>query len=246
MHVAIVLGLAAAGFLTSAVVVVLVHRLGYGDDIGWPARAETLTDALLGGPVRTTVAGVRVRTAQHRRARPALGLHLTMAALVAVVALRVGMRPELPAVLVFCTLLVAVSIVDVAVLRIPNRLVYPSVPLLLVLLLGAAVVDGTPLRAVEAAATGLGVFGALVALVVLTPAGIGMGDVKLLGVTGLVLGYAGWATGAFAVLASLLVPTLGSVLLVATGRRHLHDMLPLGPGIAIGAVGSVLLLWPTA
>ena len=84
---------------------------------------------------------------------------------------------------------VTLAVIDIETLRLPDRLTLPSYPVGLVLL--AIPADWPALgRAVLAAAvTG----GAAFLLALLAPrGGLGLGDVKLLGVLGLFLGWLGW------------------------------------------------------
>ena len=240
----VVVAAALLGVVVSATAQVSVHRLGLGQRLRWPPPAPDVATALLGGASRTVVAGVAVRTRPNDRVRPSWTLHLAMALLWGGLALRVGATPELPALLVLATLLVVVSIVDVAVRRIPNAYVYPAVPVLVALLTAAAVSRGEPTRVLVAVGCGLGVLVVLVGIVTLTPAGIGMGDVKLLAVVALVLGHVGWALAVAGVVVALVVATLGAAALVVTRRRGPREVVAFGPGIAVGALVVVLVAWP--
>ncbi len=63
---------------------------------------------------------------------------------------------------------------------------------------------------------------------------------KLLGLLGMVLGWAGWGVLLGGVLIGLLVGALGSVLLIAAGRAGWRTRVPFGPPLL---VGSYLALW---
>lgn len=127
------------------------------------------------------------------------------------------------------------SVVDAQVRRIPDRV-------LQVWLVGAAITlaSGALLGALAwsqlVSALLVGVIALVVALglAVATRAGMGLGDVKLIGVIGLLLGWAGWVP----VLRALVVAwLLAGVLAVgfAITRRRLVD-LPMGPCLAGGAL----------
>jgi leader peptidase (prepilin peptidase)/N-methyltransferase len=71
--------------------------------------------------------------------------------------------------------------------------------------------------------------------VLVYPAGMGGGDVKLAGVLGMVLAWYGWAelvVGGF--LGFLLGGVIG-VLLILTGRGTRKTMIPFGPYMIVGA-----------
>jgi leader peptidase (prepilin peptidase) / N-methyltransferase len=76
-----------------------------------------------------------------------------------------------------------------------------------------------------------------------SPAGLGGGDVTLLGLLGLVLGWAGWGVLMGGVFAGLLVGSAGSVLLVAAGRAGWRSRVPFGPPLLVGAY---VALWVAA
>ncbi|MBF4614332.1 prepilin peptidase [Curtobacterium sp. VKM Ac-1376] len=138
---------------------------------------------------------------------------------------------------------ISLTLIDLDTHTLPNRIVLPAYIVLPVLLLAASAVSGdwgAALRGV----IGLVVLGGVyLALALAVPGGMGLGDVKLAGVLGLVLAYLGWgplAVGSFA--AFLLGGTFAVVLLVVhrAGRR---SGIPFGPwmlagawlGIAVGA-----------
>lgn len=129
--------------------------------------------------------------------------------------------------------LVPVALIDLDTRRIPNKITGPAA--VLAILVGAALhPSGVPeqLIAGAAAATFLLVFA------LAYPKGMGMGDVKLVGVMGLFLGrYV-----AVAVLASLVVGSVVGALVIARlgVRKGRKTAIPFGPFLAIG--GAIALL----
>ena len=102
-------------------------------------------------------------------------------------------------------------------------------------LLGA----GEPLaRAVAASAVAFA--GGAVAAA-LSPEGLGFGDVKLLGLLGLVLGWAGWGVLLAGVFLGLVAGGAVSLLLVAGRRAGWRTALPFGPPLLAGAVLALAL-----
>lgn len=154
---------------------------------------------------------------------------------------RFGGEWELPAFLVLAGSLVAVSLVDLRYFIVPNRVVaatlVASAPLL-VLAAAASHRWGDLGRAAIGAVLASGV---LLAMNLLNPHWMGMGDVKLAVVLGLFLGWLGLghvAAGLF--LGFLAGAVIGAGLLVS-GRRTRRDHLPFAPFLALGAIGAVLV-----
>ena len=119
-------------------------------------------------------------------------LELGTAAAFALVGLRLGWSALLPAQLVFTWLLVVLAVIDARTRRIPNRITYPAAPVLVTLVLAAALLEGDPGIAVRSVLGGLAAGGSLLALALINPRGMGMGDVKLAVLIGLGLGALGW------------------------------------------------------
>ena len=122
--------------------------------------------------------------------------------------------------------LVAAAIVDVAERRLPNRLVVlAGVPVL-----AAAVVGPGAAAVVGAVAVGL----PLAVTHLVSPAGLGFGDVK----AGTVLGGAVGLLSPVLAPAALLVGLLGSAGWALAGRRR---SVPLGPGLVGGGIAASLI-----
>jgi leader peptidase (prepilin peptidase)/N-methyltransferase len=123
---------------------------------------------------------------------------------------------------------------------IPNRIVYPAL-LCFALLIGAGAAGGGGLDALDAL-VGLGAFGGTLLLVALaSPRGMGMGDVKLAALIGLVLGSLGLSYVAVAAAAAVLMGAVGGVGLMILTSRSRKDAIPFGPYLAFGAAVAVFL-----
>jgi leader peptidase (prepilin peptidase)/N-methyltransferase len=130
-------------------------------------------------------------------------------------------------------LMPAVSITDVRHRIIPNRLMYPSLvgfPVLVVI--GWSL--GGPLDPARAG-IGLLVYGGGLLLVAMVSRGMGMGDVKLAAVIGVVFGAIGLRYVAVAAGAAVLFGGLGGLLALALGKGR-KSAIPFGPYLAAGAV----------
>jgi leader peptidase (prepilin peptidase) / N-methyltransferase len=133
----------------------------------------------------------------------------------------------------FLALLVAISVIDLRTKKIPNRLVYPAC-LVAAGWIVVADLSGSDLDAIRA---GLGflAFGiGLLAIALISPRGMGMGDVKLAALIGLVLGSLGLRYVAVAAAAGVAIGGVASViaLLAGAGRK---TRIPFGPFLAAGA-----------
>jgi leader peptidase (prepilin peptidase)/N-methyltransferase len=125
----------------------------------------------------------------------------------------------------------AVVTTDLAEHRIPNRIVVPATAACAGLLAAEGVRPQELLG-------GLGIVALMLALSFVTPASLGMGDVKLALL--LVLGFGGLATHAL-VLGLVLAAAFGAALMLRYGRIAASRSLPLAPFLSGGAAMTVLL-----
>jgi len=193
-----------------------------------------------------------VRVAARRRpcgacgsTRPWAWRPLVLAAVTAVaaglIAARFGATAVLPAYLVFAVGLVAASAVDVERSIIPNRMVYPTAGAVAVLLVVAAAVDGpwSALgHAVIGSAAAVALFGAVH---LVSPRGMGLGDVRLAGVIGLAVGWLGVGHLFVAFFVAVLAGSLWGIGLMVVSGRGRKTRLPFGPFLALG--GIVAVVW---
>jgi leader peptidase (prepilin peptidase)/N-methyltransferase len=192
---------------------------------------------------------------QRRRLPPGVAPLRRLATMVGVAgwfvgaALRFGASAELPAFWVLAASLVALSIIDIEHRVVPRRIVYPVTGAGLVLLGIAAAAQGS-LRAELDALLGAAIgFGALLAVHLAKPSGMGFGDVRLGGVIGLYLGFIGVGAVVVALFVSFLLVALAGGALVGLGRAggqaslqaSLHASVPFVPFLAAGAL--VTMQW---
>jgi leader peptidase (prepilin peptidase)/N-methyltransferase len=168
-------------------------------------------------------------------------VELATAVLFAAVAARLGDDWALPAFLVFTASLIAVAVIDLQFLIVPNRIVATTLLLVLPLLAAAAGADGRwddlrrgLLGAVIAS-------GGLLAMNLLNPRWMGMGDVKLALVLGLNLGWLGLGYVGLGLFAGFLLGAVGGLALIAAGIRSRRDHIPFAPFLAAGALVAVLI-----
>jgi len=211
--------------------------------MGFGLLAGALVPSLIARlPDRDAEPGERARTpyrvlAAQRGLRPLLGV--ATAVTCGVVAAARGWEADLPAYLVVGTLGVAMAYVDIREHRLPDPLT------------SAALVAAASLLAVAAAMTGewgaygrawlvaAALFTGYLALALLRPADLGLGDVKLAGVVGLMTGWLGWGTAVVAAFLGFLLGGLVGVLLVVAGRAGRRTAIPFGPFMLAGALLAV-------
>ncbi|MFC4692613.1 prepilin peptidase [Geodermatophilus arenarius] len=141
---------------------------------------------------------------------------------------------------------VVLAQVDLAVHRLPDRVTLPAAAVCAAALLADAALLGTwpaLLRALLAAAAAGGI--ALLAALA-GPSGLGLGDVKLLALLGLLLGWAGWGVLLAGVFLGLLAGAAASLVLVATGRAGWDTPVAFGPPLLLGAVLALVVEGPLA
>jgi len=218
---AAVFGAAAAGFLPR-----VAHRLAVGHAESPRAVCAACARPFPPGPAGWVRAGPACPCAGGWVAAV-----LTGAGVSALLAEAVGPSPLLPGYLLATVTGLLLAIIDLRCLRLPDRLV------------GAlAVTAGVPAavlqperigRALLAAAT---VLVAYLVVALLPRGGLGLGDVKLAAVLGLILGFAGWPAVVAGVLAAHLINGPIAVFLLVTGRAGRQRALPFGPALLAGAL----------
>lgn len=149
----------------------------------------------------------------------------------------------LPGLLYLVAISVALALIDVDVKRLPDAIVLPSYPVALALLTlaswnpGGDSDWGALLRALIG---GVVLYLVYFVTVLVYPAGMGFGDVKLAGVLGLYLGWFGWGALAVGWFSAFLLGGLFSVVLLVTGRAGRKTGIPFGPWMLAGAFVGIV------
>jgi leader peptidase (prepilin peptidase)/N-methyltransferase len=163
------------------------------------------------------------------------------AALFALVAVFLGWSWELPAYLFFAAVAVVLTVIDLRHHLLPNAVVVPALGIGFLLLIAASAGEGAWGALLRAVLGALVLFVLYLVLALISPAGLGMGDVKLAAVLGLFLGFQGWgALFVGAVLASVIGAVVGLAVLVSR-RGGLHSEVPFGPSMLAGALLAVVV-----
>src|SRR5207249_4773737 len=122
----------------------------------------------------------------------------------------------------------------------PNRIVFPSL-VAGVVLLGVAAALGPGVHAWIRALAGAAIsFAIFLALAIISPRGMGMGDVKLAAVLGLALAYQGWGRLFLGFLLAFASGAFGGIALIAARRAGRKSEIPFGPYLALGTVIAIL------
>jgi leader peptidase (prepilin peptidase) / N-methyltransferase len=237
VFVAGLLGLVVGSFLN-----VVIHRVPLGQSVVWPAsrcaacgeaietkdNVPLLSYLLLRGRCRNCKGRISARY-------PAVEALTGLLFAAATYEFEVGYW--LLSALVLISILIALGGIDLEHRLLPNVIVGPAA------LTGFALsVLQSPERWWLYLVSALAVAGALFALAIVYPGGMGMGDVKMGGMLGAFLGpYA-----ALAVFLGALVGALTGGLLMATGRMQRRQALPFGIFMAFGGLVTLFVgpeLW---
>lgn len=163
------------------------------------------------------------------------------AALYAILAVRLGPSPALPAYLYLGGVAVVLALIDAGTHRLPNTIVLTSYPVGALLLVPVAAGRGEwgPLVRALLGMVALSTVYLLLALV--SRGSLGYGDVKLAGLLGLYLGFLGWPAVWLGTLAGFLLAGLAAGALLATGRASRGSAIAFGPYMLAGALLAVLV-----
>jgi leader peptidase (prepilin peptidase)/N-methyltransferase len=139
----------------------------------------------------------------------------------------------------FLGLMVALAIIDLRHRIIPNRVVYPSLLAFAayIVIVGLA---GGGIDVIRAALGMLAYGGVLLLVAIVSPKGMGMGDVKLAALIGLVLGSLGLRYVTVAAGAGVLLGGVGAVVALIAGASR-KNAIPFGPFLTAGALVAAFL-----
>ena len=176
---------------------------------------------------------------------PAMAARITTAAITAalftLLTLRFGISPELPAYLFLVLLGIQLARIDLQLHLLPN-------PLVLILLLTGLLLLGLPAgigsewsALLRAALGGLTLFAVYLILGLISPGGIGMGDVKLAAPLGVYLGYLGWSELFYGGALGFVAGGVFTVFVLRMNRGKRPSEVAHGPAMLAAALGVVLL-----
>ena len=172
-------------------------------------------------------------------------------ALFAGVGIRLGWTWALPTFWLLAGSLVALSLIDLRLFILPNRIVFPVTGASIVLLTVAAVAEGDGEPLLRALACAVATFFVFFVLHLLSPRALGFGDVKLVFLLGLDLGWLGAGEVVLGIVLGFVLGAVIGVLLLVTRVKTRKDHVPFGPFLAAGAMiavlaGEAIIDWYTA
>jgi leader peptidase (prepilin peptidase) / N-methyltransferase len=160
--------------------------------------------------------------------------------LAAAAAWRFGLAWDLPAYLYLAAVSVPLSVIDLRTLRLPNTLTLPAYPIVALLLLVPAAVGADWTAYGRALLAGAVVLGLFVVLHLVNPSGMGMGDVKLAGPMGALLGWVSWQATMLGVLVGFVMVAIVGIVMILARRAGRKSALPFGPFMLAGAWVAIL------
>jgi leader peptidase (prepilin peptidase)/N-methyltransferase len=236
--VALPFGLVVGSFMTVA-----AYRLPKGESVVRPRSRCPACGAEIGARDNIPVFSWLLLRGRCRRCGERISveyplLELATASVVVLAAIRFSDPWQAVLVAGLLALMPGIALIDLRHRIIPNRLTYPALLLFVpVVLLAWAIGDAVdPVRA----GLGLLLYGGVLFIVAAISGGMGMGDVKLAAVIGLVLGSLGLRFVGVAAAAAIVLGGLGAIVALAMGRGR-KSAIPFGPYLAVGAV--VAGLW---
>lgn len=200
-----------------------------------------LVGLVVASVLRITVQRSSLLRAGCERLAPPVLLEAVTAVLFSALAWRIGAEPDLFAFSWLAAAGVLLAAIDWKSHALPTRLVWPT-GILLVVLFGLAAVlhrDAYPLVRSVAGMLALLIFYGV--LYVLRPGGLGGGDLRLGGVLGLALGWAGWVPILTGTLLGWLTAALALLVLRFVRGSEASQDIPIGPFLIIGAFAAVLV-----
>ena len=237
-----------AGLLAGSFANVVIHRVprresllrpgsrcpACGTAIAWRDNLPVVGWLLLRGRCRSCRAPIPARYPLVEAAMGLLWFLLTLRLVDA------GLGWAVPAYLALAFVCVVLAVIDASTRLLPNRITYPAFPVVLGLLLVASVGLGDPGRLGRGLLAAAALGGFFLALALISPGGMGLGDVKLAPTLGLALGWLSWGAVAVGVFAGFLLGGLAGLGAIAVLGLTRKSLLPFGPWLVTGALLGVL------
>ncbi|MCP2267959.1 prepilin peptidase [Actinokineospora diospyrosa] len=198
----------------------------------------TLVGTVVTNPANTLVRslGASTSTPVNHRLVTACGM-----AVYALLAARLGMGATLVAYSVLVSLIIPLAAIDLREHRLPTKPIVVTAAAIAILFAGATAANRQPeplLRSLACAAVCLMV---LTTAYLITPGFIGGGDIRLVVLLMLALGWTGWTAAVQGIAIGLLVGAVHALVRLADRGRSGPRHIPLGPALVLGTLGSILI-----
>jgi leader peptidase (prepilin peptidase)/N-methyltransferase len=219
-------------------------------------NADPFVCAALGLPVGWFAGLLIDRVPDRSPLRPLPGVRLggvygvvqvAMVVLFGLVGWRFWMEPPLfiAGYLLLAAMLLTVSVIDIQRYRLPDRIVLPALGASVVIVVAESLRASEPKQINYALVGALIYFGFLLVVHLISPSGMGFGDVKLAAVMGL---FVGWLAPSYegalalvlwAMLIGFVAGSMVGIAMLVSRRRS--TPIPFGPFLAFGALTVVLI-----
>jgi leader peptidase (prepilin peptidase)/N-methyltransferase len=207
-------------------------------DQEWRRECPQCSRSVVPGLLSVLPPSGRCPSCRSRIGPPPFAVELATGAVLALLALRVSDPWALAALGWLAAIGVALWFVDVAVHRLPDQLTYAALVGVLGLLLASLEVA----RVGWAALSGLGMAAFYLLLILVYPAGMGLGDAKLALSLGTALGWFGWVVTVLGTAAGFFLAGLFAAVALALRRVSRKTRIPHGPFMLLGALATILLV----
>ncbi|HEX5407866.1 MAG TPA: prepilin peptidase [Pseudonocardiaceae bacterium] len=244
-----VLGLVVGSFLN-----VVVYRVPRGEPLAYPPSHCPLCLSPVRHRHNVPVLGWLILRGRCADCRARISIRYPLVELVtgllflAIAAWATGSHliGALLAFLYFASIGIALGLIDLDTHRLPNTIVLPSYPVLAILLTLAAGWQQDWWALARAGIGAAALLGFYCSLVVIYPAGMGWGDVKLAGLVGAMLGYLSWSALLVGSFGGFFLGALVGITVIAAGRGNRGSALPFGPFMMAGALVAIFAAGPIA
>ena len=183
----------------------------------------------------------RCRYCQAAVSRKLLWVEIAAGLIFALLYWHFGLGPELGIMAFYACLFIVVFVIDLERGLILNKVVYPAmiVALLLALVPQPWLTRWIVINGVANAALGGGVgFAIFVVIAIVSRGGMGWGDVKLVALIGLAVGF---PLVLFSIIVGAILGSIVALALMIARKRRFRETLPFGPFLALAAM--ITLLW---
>lgn len=200
-----------------------------------------LVGFIVAGSLRVIVQRTSLLPEKPERLAPLAVLEVTTGLLFAALAWRIGPAPDLFAYSWLAAATIPLAAIDWTTRQLPTRVIWPSGIVMAVLFGVAAVVNRDAHQLIRSAAGMFVLLAFYGAIYFLRPGQMGGGDLRLGGLLGIALGWAGWPAVLAGTLFGWLAAAIALLVLRAVRRPGPPLDVPLGPFLVIGAFVAVLI-----